>query len=144
MSLYNPASPPEHASRNRQRDGSEVAAAGAGTGLGGNPTKVLDFARMIGMDLTHDSEYIWIADEMVRAELPPGWAEVAGQGGELAFLDLSTNTVSEDHPMTGYYRSLFHRHKDQHGQEEGRQHQQGGPQAEQGAQGSQAGGEGDS
>ena len=65
MSLYNPASPPEHASRNRQRDGSEVAAAGAGTGLGGNPTKVLDFARMIGMDLTHDSEYIWIADEMV-------------------------------------------------------------------------------
>ena len=66
MSLYNPASPPEHASRNRQRDGSEVAAAGAGTGLGGNPTKVLDFARMIGMDLTHDSEYIWIADEMVH------------------------------------------------------------------------------
>ena len=95
------------------------------------------------MDLVRDSEYVWIADEMVRAELPrecqnlpparcssrrtltysplskvllqyacaAGWAEVAGRDGQLAFLDLSTNTVSEEHPMTGYYRSLFHRHK---------------------------------
>ena len=46
--------------------------------------KVLLYARMIGMDVNRDSEFMWIADEMARAELPPNWAEVASQDGGIA------------------------------------------------------------
>jgi len=69
------------------------------------------YGKMLGLDLARDSEFAWIADEMARAELPPGWAEVAAKGGGLAFLDTSTQIVSEEHPMVGYYKKLFQRHK---------------------------------
>jgi hypothetical protein len=69
------------------------------------------YARMLGMDLTRDSECVWIADEIARSELPLGWAEVVGERGGVRFLDTTTGVLTDEHPMGGYYKSLFHRNK---------------------------------
>lgn len=71
--------------------------------------KVIAYAKMIGIDMLRSSEFGWIADEMARSELPIGWAEVAGDRGELRFLDTTTGIISVDHPMAGYYRNLYRR-----------------------------------
>ena len=73
--------------------------------------RTMAYARMLGMEGARDGEFMWIADEMARTELPPGWAEVAAKGRGLAFLDTSTQIVSDEHPMAGYYKKLFQRHK---------------------------------
>lgn len=80
--------------------------------------KTMAFARMLGMDPVRDSEFVWIADEMARAELPPGWAEVAAKGGGIAWLDTSTQIVSDEHPTASYYRKLFERHRAESGRAE--------------------------
>ena len=105
------------ASREVTPDGPMFAGAGDFAPMGAEfeAGKTMQYARMLGMDIVRDSEFVWIADEMARAELPPGWAEVAAKGGGIAFLDTSTQIVSDEHPTASYYRKLFERHKSESG-----------------------------
>ena len=105
------------ASREVTPDGPMFAGAGDFAPMGAEfeAGKTMQYARMLGMDIVRDSEFVWIADEMARAELPPGWAEVAAKGGGIAFLDTSTQIVSDEHPTASYYRKLFERHSGESG-----------------------------
>jgi hypothetical protein len=142
-SFFNPSSPPAHARRERsgvqQHASADADRADNGGGLeeshtaaadgargtvdgdtgqgdpGRESGRVFQYAQMIGIDLARDSQFVWIADEMARAELPSGWAEVAGIDGRLNFFDTSTQLASDEHPMLPYYRSLFLRNKGQAG-----------------------------
>jgi hypothetical protein len=102
------------ASREATPDGPHVSAplySSGGDDAEAAAERTMQYARMLGMDLVADSDLVWIADEMARAELPPGWAVVAAKGGGIAFLDTGTQIVSEEHPTASYYRKLFQRHR---------------------------------
>ena len=53
----------------------EPAAAPAASGAGG--PILLQYANYLGMDVVADSDLLWIAQQALTAELPPGWTEHA-------------------------------------------------------------------
>lgn len=53
----------------------EPAAAPAAGGAGG--PILLQYANYLGMDVVADSDLLWIAQQALTAELPPGWTEHA-------------------------------------------------------------------
>ena len=52
-----------------------AAAAPAAEGSGG--PILLQYANYLGMDVVADSDLLWIAQQALTAELPPGWTEHA-------------------------------------------------------------------
>jgi len=52
------------------------AAVGAGADGAGGPI-LLQYAAYLGMDVVADSDLLWIAQQALTAELPPGWSEHA-------------------------------------------------------------------
>ena len=53
------------------------AGAGAGGADGAGGPILLQYAAYLGMDVVADSDLLWIAQQALTAELPPGWSEHA-------------------------------------------------------------------
>ena len=73
---------------------------------------VVEQARRLGMDPERDEEYLWLAEESLRAPLPKGW-EIANDEsrGLPYFFNESTGVTQWDHPMDEKYRDDFQRLK---------------------------------
>ena len=68
---------------------------------------VLEYASYLGMDPEQDEELLWIAEQALRAPVPEGWEELMDPLGNLYFYNEDTMQATRQHPMDGYYQSLY-------------------------------------
>ena len=68
---------------------------------------VLEYASYLGMDPDQDEELLWIAEQALRAPVPEGWEELMDPLGNLYFYNEGTMQATRQHPMDGYYQSLY-------------------------------------
>ena len=91
--------------------GGKAAAATGGGGFGadssGKPV-ILQYAVYLGMDVAADTDLLWIAQQALVAELPPGWTEHADpMSGDTYFHNAQTGETVWEHPCDSYYRNLY-------------------------------------
>lgn len=69
-------------------------------------------AKLLGMDPVRDKKYFWIAVKSLEAPLPTGWKRAKSKGDAPAYYyNKKTKTSQWEHPLDGYYRSMFERVK---------------------------------
>ena len=68
---------------------------------------ILQYAAYLGMDVAADTDLLWIAQQALVAELPPGWTEHADpMSGDAYFHNAQTGETVWEHPCDSYYRNL--------------------------------------
>uniref|UniRef100_A0A6T8LZ23 WW domain-containing protein n=1 Tax=Hemiselmis andersenii TaxID=464988 RepID=A0A6T8LZ23_HEMAN len=75
------------------------------------PPEVLDLAVYLGIDPRDDADLLWIAEECLAAELPPGWSEHTSSRGDIYFYNADTDESTPKHPLEDQYRVLFEEEK---------------------------------
>eukprot|EP00941_MAST-03F_sp_MAST-3F-sp1_P000657 g657.t1 len=61
----------------------------------------------IGFDIAYEPEFTWIAEEMISAELPEGWAEHPDEEGHVYYYNDTSGESSYEHPNAQYYKDLY-------------------------------------
>ena len=80
---------------------------GGGVDASGKPV-ILQYAAYLGMDIAADTDLLWIAQQALVAELPPGWTEHADpMSGDAYFHNAQTGETVWEHPCDSYYRNLY-------------------------------------
>eukprot|EP00924_Labyrinthula_sp_SR-Ha-C_P003402 snap_masked-scaffold_15-processed-gene-8.43-mRNA-1 protein AED:0.34 eAED:0.34 QI:0/-1/0/1/-1/1/1/0/316 len=75
-------------------------------------SEVLDYARWIGIDPEEDEEYMWIAQEGLRAPLPKNWKPCKTKyTKEVYYFNFETGESTWDHPCDEFYKDLFKKTK---------------------------------
>ena len=88
-------------------EGSSAAAPSASdSGVESRP-EVIARAVELGMDVTDDRKYFWMAAEALDAQLPDGWIEKRDALGQSYYLHTETNQSSREHPLNEQYRKSF-------------------------------------
>mmetsp|Transcript_31082 Transcript_31082/g.75545 ORF Transcript_31082/g.75545 Transcript_31082/m.75545 type:complete len:1826 (+) Transcript_31082:341-5818(+) len=91
--------------RNKVKDATKEAARGKKSAKW--MEMVLEYAMYLGMDREQDEEFLWIAEQALRAPVPEGWEEMMDPFGEIYFFNETTSQSTRQHPMDGYYQSLY-------------------------------------
>ncbi|KAG2937362.1 hypothetical protein PC119_g4513 [Phytophthora cactorum] len=69
---------------------------------------VEEHSRRLGIDPTHDAEFLWIARESLVAPLPDGWYHVtASETGQPYYYNEISGESRWDHPCDDQFRQLF-------------------------------------
>mmetsp|Transcript_32817 Transcript_32817/g.84751 ORF Transcript_32817/g.84751 Transcript_32817/m.84751 type:complete len:598 (-) Transcript_32817:1895-3688(-) len=69
--------------------------------------EVIQMARYLGIDPAIDRDFLWIAEEALKATLPPAWGEYRDEQGNIFYFNEETGESSWDHPLDAYFRFLF-------------------------------------
>ena len=59
------------------------------------------------MDLKEDSDLLFIAEEGLKAGLPPNWKSVQSKDGDIYYKNFSTGEMSWDHPTDEFYKKKY-------------------------------------
>ena len=70
-----------------------------------------DYARFLGIDPFEDKDFLYIAQDGLKATLPDPWRACRLRGDELYYHNSVTGVYKADHPLDDYYRSLFQQEK---------------------------------
>ena len=68
---------------------------------------VLEYAMYIGMDAVVDSDLLWIAEEALQAQEPPGWERQYDASGTISYYHAETGKTLSEHPLDYHYHQLF-------------------------------------
>ena len=69
--------------------------------------EVLARAVELGMDVTHDRKFLWIAAEALDAPMPDGWEARYDALGLPYYVEVASMQSSREHPSNGAYRKRF-------------------------------------
>lgn len=75
------------------------------------PPEVLDLAVYLGIDPREDPDLLWIAEECLASELPPGWSEHTSSRGDIYFYNSETDESTPQHPLEDKYRMVYEEEK---------------------------------
>ena len=79
--------------------------------------EVLEAARYIGIDPIVESQFLWIAEEMLCAPLPDGFTEHTDDEGNIYFYSAKTGQSMWEHPLYEFSVNLYHRLKSAGGEQ---------------------------
>jgi len=68
--------------------------------------EMFSFIQSMCIDPIKESEMIWIAEEALHVQLPPGWTEHVDDRGRPYFHNTNTNASSWHHPMDDVFKDL--------------------------------------
>lgn len=72
------------------------------------PSEILDYAKWLGMDLTTESDLLWIAREGLKAPLPEHWKPCKTPGtGDIYYFNFQTGDSVWEHPCDEHYKTLY-------------------------------------
>jgi hypothetical protein len=75
------------------------------TGCKPTPGEIEDYAQFLGIDLEHERDLIWLAEEGLNVTLPPAWkACQAEQDEHIFFFNFETGASVWEHPCDDHYR----------------------------------------
>ena len=75
--------------------------------------EVADYAKWMGMNITCDGPFEWIAREGLKAPVPSPWRSCKTNNDEIYFFNFCTGTSSWDHPLDDHLKSLYTELRDQ-------------------------------
>ena len=106
---------PNYGSKLKGGDGEHVLGhheAPAGEGTEADDERMA-LARHLGMDPNKDKRLMWIAEMALKAPLPEDWNSYETERGEVYYHKPSTGETSWDHPNDQFFRTLYHKTKEQ-------------------------------
>jgi hypothetical protein len=68
---------------------------------------LLEYAKFLGYVLPEDADLLWIAQEGLRASLPPNWRRCRTAKGEDYYYNLESGRTQWEHPYDEYFKLLF-------------------------------------
>lgn len=77
------------------------------------------YAKFLGIDLEKDQEFLFIAEEGLKAPVPEPWKTFFNENDEIFYVNSETGEKMYDHPLDEEYRQKFLRLK---AQKEGKQY----------------------
>lgn len=72
---------------------------------------IVGIARMIGIDVVSEPQYLWIAEEASRAEIPHEWKELLNEDGETMYYHMSTRKLQKVHPLIERFAQIYHKQR---------------------------------
>lgn len=69
------------------------------------------YAKFLGMDIVKDKEFLYIAEEGLKAPVPEPWMTYFNSKDEIFYVNSQTNERMYDHPLDEEYRQKFLRLK---------------------------------
>ncbi|TNJ26713.1 WW domain-containing protein [Giardia muris] len=72
-----------------------------------DPDEVREYATMLGFELPGDEDLLYIAEEGLKAPLPPGWRAVGTSAGEVYYCNVQTKETFWEHPMDEHFKQRF-------------------------------------
>ena len=69
------------------------------------------YAKFLGMDIVKDKEFLYIAEEGLKAPVPEPWMTYFNSKDEIFYVNSITNERMYDHPLDEEYRQKFLRLK---------------------------------
>ena len=82
------------------------------------PEEVQEYAQYIGLDPLLDQHLFWLAEEGIKAKLPPDWKAFRNQAQELIYLNVDTQEAMVEHPMDQVYMAKAEELKQQQQQQQ--------------------------
>jgi len=73
-----------------------------------NADAVVGIAQMIGIDLINEPQYLYIALEASRAELPDDWVELENEDGETLYFHVKERKTQTEHPLITRYKQMYY------------------------------------
>jgi hypothetical protein len=73
--------------------------------------EVMSFADYLGFDLHAFPDLYWIAEQARSAPIPEAWTEHVDETGNSYYYNEETQESSWEHPLDGYFKGLYERHK---------------------------------
>eukprot|EP01046_Picozoa_sp_COSAG06_P044490 COSAG06_NODE_6003_length_3160_cov_1.311663_3_plen_255_part_00 len=73
--------------------------------------EVLSFAKYLDFDLQAFPDLYWIAEQARSAPIPEAWTEHVDDTGNSYYYNEETQESSWEHPLDGYFKGLYERHK---------------------------------
>mmetsp|Transcript_63266 Transcript_63266/g.135967 ORF Transcript_63266/g.135967 Transcript_63266/m.135967 type:complete len:430 (+) Transcript_63266:90-1379(+) len=70
---------------------------------------VVGIADMIGMDLINEPQFLWIAEEASRAEIPKDWRELTNEDGEVMYYHMKDRKLQKEHPLIVRYKEIYYK-----------------------------------
>ena len=78
-----------------------------------NLEEIHGYAKFLGMNLETDQEFLFIAEEGLKAPVPEPWKTFFNENDEIFYVNPVTNEKMYDHPLDEEYRQKFLRLKAQ-------------------------------
>lgn len=69
--------------------------------------EIEEYAKYLGMDLTHDRHLFYIAKEGLKAPLPGPWKPCKSPGSTIYYFNFNTKELQKEHPCDDYYRRYY-------------------------------------
>ena len=76
-----------------------------------NLEEIHGYAKFLGMDLEHDQELLYIAEEGLKAPVPEPWKTYFNENDEIFYVNAETNERMYDHPLDEEYKQKYLRLK---------------------------------
>jgi len=74
-----------------------------------NAGVVVGIAEMIGIDMVNEPQFLWVAEEASRAEMPPDWTECVNEDGQTLYYHTKENKLQKEHPLIMRYKEIYYR-----------------------------------
>ena len=68
--------------------------------------EILEYARVIGIDIKTENDLLWIAKEGINAPLPPNWKPCQDTNGDIYYFNFENGDSIWDHPCDEFYRNM--------------------------------------
>ena len=62
---------------------------------------------VLGLSLTSDADFMWIARQGIKEPLPPEWKPIQDVSGDIYYFNFENGQSMWDHPCDEYYRGLY-------------------------------------
>jgi len=69
--------------------------------------EIEDYAEYLGMDISTDTDLIYIAEEGVKAMTPEPWVIEETKDGVIQYRNKDTGEINLDHPLDAVYRRKY-------------------------------------
>merc|ERR1719436_781383 len=70
---------------------------------------VVGIAKLIGIDMVNEPQFLWIAEEASRAPMPHDWKELTNQDVETLYYHTRERRLQKEHPLVWRYKEVYHK-----------------------------------
>jgi len=74
--------------------------------------EILEYAQYLGMNLTTDQEFFWIAKEGLKAPVPKPWKPCRTPKGNIYYFNFESGQSSWEHPMDAEFKKKYKQEKE--------------------------------
>merc|ERR1719226_200873 len=70
---------------------------------------VVGIAEMLGIDMVNEPQFLWIAEEASKADMPRDWKEMINEDGETVYYNTESKSIQKTHPLILRYKEMYYK-----------------------------------